>query len=278
MYIISALLEKERSRVALYNEEYQKLSQKDGTRADLFGLYMDTVNENSISPADVDYIGIAVDGVCEDPDVLVADIEKKSGIRCMISSLIGAKALGKAYLTNDVPTLFWLNVNDTVESGIVIDKKLYFGMHQLEGSVAHMVVHFDGYQCACGRRGCFEAYASNEGMRRIAAEAGVENAEALTLQALFDMDTPNAELAKKLYVKYLAGGITNIVTLFQPNELILEGPFTEIGDKLLSPVTDIVLREQYSHSMENKCNVRLASKEADTALLGAALLGRWSGV
>lgn len=274
MYIISALLEKERSRVALYNKEYQKLSQKSGMRADLFRLCMDTVSENGISPADIDYIGIAVDGICEAPDALAADIEKKSGIRCMISSLIGAKALGEAYLSNDIPSLVLLRVDETVECGIVINKKVYSGVRQLGGKIAHMVIHFDGYECTCGRRGCFEAYASKKGMQQIAAEAGVENAKALTLQTLFDMDTPNADLAKKLYIKYLASGITNIVTLFQPNELVLEGPFTEVGDRLLSPMMDIILREQYSHSMENKCNVRFASKETDTALLGAALLGR----
>ena len=86
------------------------------------------------------------------------------------------------------------------------------------------------------------------------------------------MTTPEAERAKEMYVNYLASGITNIINLFQPNELVLEGSLTEAGDKLLKPTMDIVLREQYTRSLSTKCNVRFASVKEDTTLLGAALL------
>ena len=147
-------------------------------------------------------------------------------------------------------------------------------MENFRGDVAHMVIHFDGYECTCGRHGCFEAYASLAGLRRIAAEAGMADTKSLTHMQLFSMDTPEAERAKSLYVKFLASGITNIVTLFQPHDLVLEGAFTEVGDALMNPLMEIVLREQYSHDMSNKCTVRLAKWDANTALLGAALLGR----
>ena len=86
-------------------------------------------------------------------------------------------------------------------------------------------------------------------------------------------DKRKAETAKKLYVDYLASGITNIINLFQPNELVLDGPFTKVGDALMNPMMDIILREQYSRNMPNKCNVRFTNNE-DTALIGAALLAR----
>ena len=40
----------------------------------------------------------------------------------------------------------------------------------------------------------------------------------------------------------------------------------------MEPMMEIILREQYSRGMPNKCNVRFSNTEADTALLGAALL------
>jgi len=188
--------------------------------------------------------------------------------------LMSAKALGEAYVADDVDSLFLLNIEDTVDCGVVIDKKLYSGTHLRGGNVAHTVISFGGFECACGNRGCFQAYACNAGLRRIAAEAGVEGAETITHKELFDKTTPSAEQAKETYVKFLAGGITNLINLFQLREFVIEGSLTEAGDKLMKPMMDLILREQFTHNMPNKCNVRFSGKAENTALLGAALLGR----
>lgn len=268
MYIIGTVIEKDQAKVALYNKEYKLFVKKEGAAADLSKLCQDVCSEGGIKAADVAYIGIAA-------DCAVADaIEKSTGIRCIEAPLMGAKALGEAYTANDAPSLFMLKIDNTVDCGIVIEKKLFSGMDGLGGKIGHMVVDFGGYECTCGRKGCFEAYASNAGFKRIAAESGVEDTESLTPAKLFAMNTPNAERAKKLYVEYLASSITNIINLFQTNELVLEGPFTEAGDALMAPMMDIILREQYSRNMPNKCNIRFANNEEDTVLLGAALLGR----
>lgn len=274
MYIIGAVVDTKQSKVALYNKEYKLLTKKIGACEELSKLCLDVLAESGASVSDVEYVGVSVDSARTNPDSVAAELEQKIGAKCIASSLIGAKALGEAYATNDVPSLFLLKIDDTVETGVVIDKKLYSGVHTRGGSVAHMVINFGGFECACGGSGCFEAYVGNAGLKRIAAEAGVEGAESITHKELFDMDTPAAARAKDLYVKYLANGITNLINLFQLNEFVLEGAFTEAGEKIMKPIMDIVLVEQFSHNMSNKCNVRFANQEIDTALLGAALLGR----
>ena len=270
MYIISAVIESERAKVALYDKEYKLLAKKEGIKNDAVKLCTDIISESGIKNSDVDYIGVVADSF----DSVAADLEKDLGIKCLGASFISARALGEAYMTNDVPFLVMLKVDETIECGIVIDKNIYSGVRGQGVNVADMVVNFGGYECSCGRRGCFKVYSSNSGLKRIAAESGVANAEQLTHKELFAMNTPEAEHAKQLYVAYLASGITNIINLFQPNEMVLEGPFTEVGDELMAPMTEAILREQYTHSMPHKCNVRFSNKEADTALLGGALLGR----
>ena len=47
-----------------------------------------------------------------------------------------------------------------VGSGIVIDGKLVNGVNYAAGEMGHMVIVVDGEQCNCGRRGCWERYAS----------------------------------------------------------------------------------------------------------------------
>ena len=272
MYIISAVLEKTQSKVALFDKEYKLISKKDGISADLSKLCLDIISENGIKSADVDYIDIAVDGSFGCPCCAKSDVEKNTGIKCVAAPIMSAKALGEAYVAG-VPSLFMLKIDEIVECGIVIDNKLFDGMNHLGGRIAHTVIDFGGFECTCGRKGCFEAYANNAGFKRIATEAGVANADSITHSELYAMSTPEAETAKKLYVDYLASGITNIINLFQPNELVLDGPFTKVGDALMNPMMDIILREQYSRNMPNKCNVRFTNNE-DTALIGAALLAR----
>ncbi|MBP3436575.1 MAG: ROK family protein [Clostridia bacterium] len=268
MYIIGAVLEKEQSKAALYDKENNLVLKKEGTEKDLGKLCLDLISEAGIKPSDVAYVGVAVDSSASSAS-FASDVEKSVGVKCYGASLMEAKARGEAHKANDAPYAVALKIEDTVESGLVIDKKIYFG-----ANLATMIIDFDGYECSCGKKGCFEAYASLSGLRRMAAEAGVENAEDLTHKALFAMKTPEAEQAKKLYVGYLASGITNIINLFQPNVLLLEGPFVEAGDALLAPMMDIVLNEQYTHSMPNKCDVKFSKGAQGEELMGAALLGK----
>jgi len=267
MYIISAVVEKNQSKVALFDKEYKFLAKKEGAVADVAGLCSEIITEAGINASDVAYAGVAADEI-------LSGLEEKLGVRVLGTTLINAKALGEAYELNDADTLVIVKIDETVECGIIMDKKAYTGAHNQSAKLAHMVIGFGGYECTCGRRGCFEAYASISGLNRIAAESGVAGAGELTHAQLFAMDTPEAKSAQKLYVEYLASGITNIVNLFQPRHLVLDGAFTKVGDALMTPVIDIILRDQYTHSNPNKCEIRFANTEADTALLGAALLGR----
>lgn len=271
MYIISIVIENEKSEIGLYNEEYKLLAKKNGLSEDAGKLCFDILSESEIKSSDVRYVGIAADG---DKGEIIAEIEKAYSIKCCGATLTEARALGEAYAANDAPFSVALKIDDKVECGLVVDKKIYSGVKQQRANVANMVINFGGYECSCGRRGCFEAYASLAGLKRIAADCGVADSASLTHEKLFAMDTPEAEAAKKLYVEYLASGITNIINLFQPNVMTLEGPFAQVGDALVEPLMETILREQYTHSMPDKCDVKFTKAEADTLLVGAALIGR----
>lgn len=281
MHIIGVVLDRDTVRAAVYNEEYREIAtrqaasgaDKDGAIAGAAELCRAVLAESGIAAQDVACIGAAVAPVWGCPDGVAASLEEKTGIKTVAESAVNAEALGEAYLV-DVPSLIVLKIDDTVECGIVMDNKLYVTDARHGGAAAHMVIDLDGYECACGRRGCFEAYASTAGLRRAAAEAGVPNAETITVTALFSMTGDAAAAAQKFYADRLGGGITNIINLFQTHELVLEGAFTAVGDPLMKPIMEIILRDQFTKDSLNKCHVRFANPDADTALIGAALLCR----
>ncbi len=56
-----------------------------------------------------------------------------------------------------------------VGSGIIIDEKVVCGPDGFAGELGHTnVIRENGRLCGCGRKGCFEAYASATGVVRSA--------------------------------------------------------------------------------------------------------------
>lgn len=274
MYTVSVLINGEKTSVAIYNESYGLIasieSESIGNADKICELSIGLMSEVGIDKQDVKHVGIVCD--CASADLLASLVEEKIGIPTLAEGTFNAEALGEAYLSGDKSFLVSIRISDTVECATVIEKKLFKGHSGLGGRIAHMVIDVGGYECECGRRGCFEAYAGIKGLRRICADAGVDGADIMTPALLFTMKSGEAKLAQKQYTEHLAAAITNVINFFQPDELVLEGDFLEAGEALTSPMTEIILREQYSRTMDNKCNVRRANDKKTTALLGAALL------
>ena len=55
-----------------------------------------------------------------------------------------------------------------IGAGITVKGELLRGAHGFAGEPGHMVVDPDGPLCPCGRRGCWERYASGSGLGRLA--------------------------------------------------------------------------------------------------------------
>lgn len=279
MYIIGVVLGNDTVRAAVYNEKYRQLAAKEivckgEAVVEAADLCKTLLAESGIAAAEVAYIGTAVADAWGCPCDAAAAIERLTGIKTVAENVINAEALGEAYFAGDVGSLIVLSVGDTVECGIVVDKRVYTSAACRGGKVAHMVINLDGYECTCGRRGCFEAYASNAGLRRAAAEAGVPNAESITVTALFARTDEAAVAAQRFYAEHLGNGITDVINLFQTHEMVLKGEFTTVGDAIMQPVMEIIMRDQFTKMALNKCRVRFANTEKDTVLMGAALIGR----
>ena len=72
---------------------------------------------------------------------------------------------------------FYTKRNIEADGGIVLDGRLYRGVNFAEGEIGHMTIRYDGIDCNCGRKGCFEAYASASALVRRAAQAAQEHPE-----------------------------------------------------------------------------------------------------
>lgn len=152
--------------------------------------------------------------------------------------------------------------------------------------LGHMVIVADGEDCACGRKGCFEAYASatalirmtheamakhlESTMHQIAAESGdVDGRTAFTAQQMGD--TAGDEVVKT-YVHYLSIGIANIVNIFFPEVIALFGGVANQGENLLVPLREKVGQQEYGASYTAKHPRIVCCTLGNTAgMIGAAM-------
>ncbi len=174
-----------------------------------------------------------------------------------------------------------------VGSGIIINKKIFSGSNHAGGELGHTVIVSNGVQCTCGRKGCFEAYASATGLIRATKEKMLECKDSLMWQ-LCESDINNVsgrtaflaaeknDIAAKevinAYIKYLACGITNAINIFQPEVLCIGGGISKEGEKLTNPIKKIVTAEHFSKNNEKQTEIKIATLGNDAGIIGAAFL------
>ena len=176
-----------------------------------------------------------------------------------------------------------------VGCGVVLEGKMLTGYTGAASELGHMVIAEGGAQCTCGRRGCFEAYASatalirmtrdamaknpNSAMHAVAKENGaVDGRTAFT--AAEHGDAAAAEVVHE-YVKYLASGVTNVVNIFFPEIVAFSGGVANQGEALLRPLREEVRRQEFGgayvkrHAKLVQCTLGYQS-----GIIGAALLAK----
>lgn len=192
-------------------------------------------------------------------------------------------ALGEYTVNPRKPkNMVMLTLGTGVGGGMVLNGELYTGSHGIAGELGHMVIERNGRPCSCGKKGCFEAYASATALVRTASEfsyktdgalshavrACREKGEAPDARVIFEAvregDTEAAAIVDE-YGAYLAEGIQNYVEIFDPDEVVLAGGITYEVD-----VLEGILKKHY-HSA---CPVSFSQLKNDAGLVGAASLGK----
>jgi len=176
-----------------------------------------------------------------------------------------------------------------VGSGVVIDGKVYNGFNNAAAEMGHMVIVVDGEPCTCGRRGCWEAYASATALIRQTKRAAAANPDSL-INKLVDGDLSriNAKVpfdaAKQgdrvglqiveEYIKYLAEGLANVINIFQPEIIAIGGGISKEGEYLLAPLRKLVMERVYTVEGVPQTRIVAAQLGNDAGIVGAAMLGK----
>ena len=175
-----------------------------------------------------------------------------------------------------------------VGGGIIIGGKIYTGFNFCGAELGHVVIEYNGRQCNCGRKGCFEAYSSATALITATKKAMEEDKDSAMWNIAGSIDKVDGKTAFDAmragdksgkavvdeYIKYLSVGLTDMINIFQPAILCIGGGICNEGETLLAPVRAFIDREQYAMNSTKKTKVCKAQLGNDAGIIGAALLGK----
>ncbi|MBU8906332.1 ROK family transcriptional regulator [Desertibacillus haloalkaliphilus] len=164
------------------------------------------------------------------------------------------------YLSN----LFCVTLHSGIGLGIVSENNIYHGYQGFAGEIGHMIIESNGRVCTCGNQGCWELYASENALKKKLSEKD----PSLSLDNLPTvLTTPKYKQIFDDYLDYLAFGLNNIINIFNPEKLIINGSIINHHSALI---------EEISAKLNSKINnyriLKISSLGKDACVLGGASL------
>ena len=228
-------------------------------------------------------LGIGVPGLISPEGVIRASPNlvgvKELALRQMLEDRLGKKvlvendatcaALGewRSGAAQGATDAWVITLGTGIGGGFISGSVLQRGAHGFAGEVGHMVVDPDGPLCPCGRNGCWERYASGNGLSYLAngekGEDVLSRAKAGAADALGVVDT---------FAKWVALGLVNLTNMTDPEVIVVGGGVIVSADVVMPRIAHWF--EQLLYSPKHRAHPRLVAAQLgeQAGAIGAAML------
>lgn len=194
-------------------------------------------------------------------------------------------ALGAARGADDALVI---TLGTGIGGALIVGGRVQRGAHGFAGEVGHMLVEPGGILCSCGRRGCWEQYASGTGLARMARAAavvggsgteapaagrrGVVRGEHVTASARAGHVGAREVVDRVAW--WVALGLANLVAVFDPSLVVLGGGMADAGELVLEPVRRAFRSLVYGGDSRDEVPIVGAALGGHAGAIGAALAAR----
>ncbi|MCD4680065.1 MAG: ROK family protein [Bacteroidales bacterium] len=180
---------------------------------------------------------------------------------------------------------FIVTLGTGVGSGFVINGNVVYGHDGFAGELGHTIVKENGRDCGCGQKGCLEAYASANGLKRTVCELIAKHSYSGMLKdkscedlSAKDIDTAArkgdtmALEAFEITGKILGKSLANTIAITSPEAIFLFGGLANAGKLILDP-TKKHMEDNLLNIYKNKVKLLKSSLlEENAAILGSSAL------
>ncbi|MCI9361549.1 MAG: ROK family glucokinase [Hungatella sp.] len=289
----------------LYKDSVPTGTGGSATIAKRIGELVDRLlDHEGIKPEELSAIGVGVPGTANQETGLVEyannlGMEEEPflqmlkprfpGVRLAFENDANAAAYAEYCLgtAKGASSMLMVTLGTGIGGGMIFGGELFEGINYAAGEFGHFTIKYDGIPCNCGRRGCFEKYASATALVEQTKEAMEKHPESelwklcggnsnqVDGKVLFEGVRRGDRTAKEVldtFTGYLGTGIIDLVNIFQPEIICLGGGISKAGELLTAPVQKMMARESYTRMSKRRPRIVTASLGNDAGIIGAALL------
>lgn len=197
---------------------------------------------------------------------------------CVINDA-NAAVLGECFsgMAKGMRNVLMITLGTGVGGGVVVNGEVLRGARGIAGELGHFTLYQNGIQCSCGKRGCYENYASTSALlvkARIAAGNPLLNG-----QDIFDLVRNGDILLRNVLNQWLddiAAGITGLIHVFNPQMVLIGGGVSVQEELLLKPLRERIYASVMPCFAEN-LRIERASLGNNAGLIGAVQFFRAKG-
>jgi predicted NBD/HSP70 family sugar kinase len=199
------------------------------------------------------------------------ELSRRTGLAAELINDANAGALAESLYgaARSCDHMIYVRLSAGIGAGIVADGQLHTGGNGLAGEVGHLQVEPDGRVCRCGNRGCLETVASPVAIADLLARSWHRSVDTDELFALLEAGDHGAQRAVEDAGEAVGRCIAAMVTLFDPELVVVGGELANAGETLFEPMRRSIRR----HVMPRAATLhRIVAGELDdrAAVLGAA--------
>lgn len=220
--------------------------------------------------------------------MLAKEFQKYLNLPVKIDNDANCAAMGEYIVSgNNVPIFMFITLGTGVGSGLILNGKVFRGFSGAASEAGHITLVSGGEPCTCGKRGCWETYASVTALIRQTKVAMEKNPESLMHEIAkaegkisgrtsFDAAKQGDKAAQavvKQYAQYVADGIVSVENVLQPDIISVGGGISREGEYLLQPVCEYAAANGFNKFMP-KTKIVTAQSFNDAGIIGAAMIAK----
>ncbi len=140
---------------------------------------------------------------------------------------------------------------------------------------SHTIIQKNGTLCNCGKRGCFETYASIKRFKeKISKEYNLNSIDGEVIRDFIikNENDPRLKYMIRNYVEDLSIGISNIINIFEPEAICIGGSFAEYEKILYNPLKQTLLNGNLLFNRRDDIIIKHAKLKNDAGIIGATLI------
>jgi len=183
-------------------------------------------------------------------------IEAAVGLPVNVENAANACALAELWFgrhPEHIRHIVAVTVSEGVGVGLLLNGQLVHGAGSMAGEFGHVSLDEFGPPCRCGRRGCWERYASNSAAVQHYLESSGAASGATTTMRLEDLarlaaaNDQAAVASLDRMGRYLGTGLANLATGLAPDVIAVVGEVTSIWDRVGPLVAQVMAQRALSH-------------------------------